>query len=255
MSKPVELYRFTQGAFVQGFTSGNRLVMYNNVPYVPVAMERSSVSVTDDVYKSSLTLTFARTVPFALDMLNYSNEIPFQVSVFRGEQGGSSWILNWSGRAISAKANGDEIEIECESLYTTVVRPGLRARYTKTCRHELYDQGCQIDYDSSRVQAELLEVTDSVNLRFAEAAGFPDGYFTAGIVDAGPQGARFILDHQGDIVRINRPIDIPVGSDVSLLAGCDHLRSTCQAKFNNEINFGGWPWIPDVNPFGGGRIQ
>lgn len=255
MSQPVELFRFTQGVFSQGFTTGNRPVTYLGIVYEPVTLERSGVSVTDDIYKSSLTLTFSRTVAFALEMLNFANELPYQVSVFRGERGTNDWILNWSGRAISAKANNDLIEVECESIYTTVVRPGLRARYTKTCRHELYDHGCRLDYDAAKVAGTITEITDVVNLVVQGADAFPDGHFTAGILDADEIGSRFIMDHVGNTIRINRPIDVTVGLDISLLAGCDHLRDTCKNKFNNEINFGGFSWIPDINPFGGGRLQ
>ncbi|UZT28611.1 tail assembly protein [Vibrio phage 033B] len=254
--KPVELYRFTQGLFVQGFTTANVPIFHQGVTYEPTVMERSTVGVTDDVYKSSLTLSFARTVPFALNLLGFSNEMPYQVSVFRGEVGGTSWVLNWQGRVISSKANGDIIDVECESLYTTIQRPGLRARYAKTCRHELYDHACGIDYEASKVAGTVAAVDNVVNFTIPEAAGYPNGHFTAGILDLGEEGgARFITNHVGDLITINRPIPVMLNQAVFIAPGCDHLRATCQDKFDNLLSFGGFPWIPDVNPFGGGRIQ
>ncbi|PQO23075.1 hypothetical protein C2I36_09860 [Rhodobacteraceae bacterium WD3A24] len=41
---------------------------------------------------------------------------------------------------------------------------------------------------------------------------------------------------------------------VELARGCDLRRDTCEAKFNNLANFGGFPNIPGINPFGGSSI-
>ena len=44
---------------------------------------------------------------------------------------------------------------------------------------------------------------------------------------------------------------ISLGDDVIAYAGCDKLNSTCHTKFNNIVNFGGFPFIPSDNPFTG----
>jgi hypothetical protein len=38
------------------------------------------------------------------------------------------------------------------------------------------------------------------------------------------------------------------------VAGCDRTFATCQSKFGNSLNFGGFPWIPVKNPFAGDSI-
>jgi hypothetical protein len=39
-----------------------------------------------------------------------------------------------------------------------------------------------------------------------------------------------------------------------MYAGCDHLLATCRDRFSNVANFGGFPWIPQKNPFSGDAI-
>jgi hypothetical protein len=36
---------------------------------------------------------------------------------------------------------------------------------------------------------------------------------------------------------------------VSYYPGCDRTRLTCSLKFGNIANFGGFPWVPQKNPF------
>ena len=45
-----------------------------------------------------------------------------------------------------------------------------------------------------------------------------------------------------------------VGDTIYLYPGCDRTLATCTAKFGNSANFGGFPFIPTKNPFGGSPI-
>jgi hypothetical protein len=42
--------------------------------------------------------------------------------------------------------------------------------------------------------------------------------------------------------------------DAEIAPGCDLRRDTCAGRFNNLLNFGGFPDIPGRNPFGGTGI-
>jgi len=66
---------------------------------------------------------------------------------------------------------------------------------------------------------------------------------------------RMILSHVGDTVTLTAAIlGLAPGSTVTAFAGCDHTISTCDSKFNNRENFGGFPYFPSINPFAGGPI-
>ena len=63
---------------------------------------------------------------------------------------------------------------------------------------------------------------------------------------------RFIVLHNGDDLTLIRPLYGLAASDsVNLYEGCDRSLATCIAK-GNVINYGGFPWIPQTNPFESG---
>jgi hypothetical protein len=45
------------------------------------------------------------------------------------------------------------------------------------------------------------------------------------------------------------------GDVVDILAGCDQLIGTCRTRFDNVVNFGGWPDMPVRNPWTGGGLS
>jgi uncharacterized phage protein (TIGR02218 family) len=55
-------------------------------------------------------------------------------------------------------------------------------------------------------------------------------------------------DHAGGLytveLYVETDFDIAVGNTFTITAGCDKLFSTCKAKFNNVVNFGGAPKKP-----------
>ena len=69
--------------------------------------------------------------------------------------------------------------------------------------------------------------------------------FTEDLVDTDNQYFKLFLP---------MPFDIQVGDDFQVFAGCDKRLTTCKNKFNNHINFQGFPYIPSqdqVTKFGG----
>src|SRR5690606_23628846 len=62
---------------------------------------------------------------------------------------------------------------------------------------------------------------------------------------------RGIYDNNSNIVTISYPfVDIIPGDEVELVYGCDHKRTGhCRLRFDNVVNYGGFDFIPVVNPF------
>jgi hypothetical protein len=50
------------------------------------------------------------------------------------------------------------------------------------------------------------------------------------------------------------PQGLAAGTTVTLFPGCDHTLATCSGKFSNTANYGGFPFMPTKNPFGGDPI-
>ena len=103
------------------------------------------------------------------------------------------------------------------------------------------------------------------------AAGYPAGFFTSGMIEAPDGTLRFITGHSGSTLTLIRPLESLNsffakngygegygygygGLVIRIYPGCDRTKETCQSKFNNLNNYGGFPFIPLKNPFGGSSI-
>ncbi|MDG4870579.1 phage BR0599 family protein, partial [Guyparkeria sp. 1SP6A2] len=49
-------------------------------------------------------------------------------------------------------------------------------------------------------------------------------------------------------------LGLEVGQEIEVYPGCDRTAATCNAKFNNLLNYGGFDFIPPKGPFEGTSI-
>lgn len=254
---PVELYEFSQNNFVWRYCSCATEVEYLTNIYTPSSIVRDNIKQTTDTFKEAINLVFPKSNAFASQYLTYPPDSVTTLTIYRGHltDADSQFIVYWKGRVIGAKTTGSEIILQCESVFTSIRRIGLRARFEYNCRHALYSVGCGASKELFKVSGSIVSVIDSLNIAVAEAASLPDGYYNAGIVSFEDGTQRFITNHVGSTLTIARPYSGLVGgSAVDLYPGCNHTKETCLNKFNNLNNFGGFPWIPIINPYGGTSI-
>jgi uncharacterized phage protein (TIGR02218 family) len=257
LGTPIELYEFVQGTSRWYYISGANSITRLSRVYAPLPVERDRIKQTSDIFKDSLKLTFPRSNEFAVQYIGFAPEEVTTVTVLRGHYGDpdGEFIVYWKGRVIGAKASGNVIDIECESIFTSIKRPGLRARFELGCRHTLYLSGCNVNRELYKHEGAILSIGNGVNITVNGAALQADGFYTGGMLLAPSGVARFITAHASDIVTISRPLpELVGGMTVVIYPGCDHLATTCLNKFNNLDNFGGFPYIPTRNPFNGSSI-
>lgn len=271
---PVLLFLFVQGVLSWRYTSAAVPVTHLGVPYLPSQIGPGGVSQSADMVKDTLSLKFPRDHEFAAQFLGYSPDQITTVTVFRGHLNDPSgqFITYWKGRVASFKATGETISVECEPIFTSLRRPGLRARWQRSCRYALYHRGCGLDPEQFGSDGTCTSV-DGVNIVVPEAAALPPGWLVSGMIKAPDGVLRYIVNHSGANLTLIRPVDsldkaVNGGSGygngygnfyggpvpVRVYPGCDHSMSTCEAKFDNLNNYGGFPWIPSKNPMGGSSI-
>lgn len=177
----------------------------------------------------------------------------------------TTFLVNWnnvSERTILFRGtfgemsrSGGAFKVELRGLTEQLNVPYGRV-YHSECGAVLGDGQCRIDLTAAAYTrvAVVEAVIDGRILRVSEAAGFADGWFADGqlllLSGAGNgQIGRIRSDSVTDDVRtIELWQSFPVQPDpfdqVRLLAGCDRRGSTCREKFNNFLNFRGFPHIP-----------
>lgn len=254
---PVFLYRFTRGLVNWFYTGAQYSVTHENVTYLPAPITASNFIFGSDLYKGDLKITFPRDNEFAAGYLGVTPEIVTVVTVWRGhmtENGITNVEMEWKGRVVSGRADQEEITIQCEPISTSMQRPGLRARYERTCRHTLYGSGCRVNEETHKLDVTVSSVVDSLTYDMPQLAGKADGFYTAGFIKTQNGDMRFITNQVGTRITVVRPISLAAGESAVIYPGCDHLLATCKTKFNNLDNFGGWPFLPLKNPMGGSSI-
>ena len=272
--RPYFLYLFADGNQLWRFTSragdwtspagaiadGGEELIWTASP-----VSHGSILQSSDPRRVDLSVSFPLSDPFARRYLGPRGRSVTTLTIFRGhEQVPDEVVAHWKGRIVSARVAGQVITLRCESLFTALRRDGIRARYQRLCRHALYAGGCGLD-----IEAHLVTLTatarSGLTLTVTEAALYPAGWFRGGILrHAGLMG--FITGHVGAAItlagrlpELEAAIDAAAAQDppsipVDLAPGCDLRRETCEAKFDNLLNYGGFPDIPGRNPFGGGSI-
>jgi len=217
-------------------------------------IELSSVKTVKDIAAAEITLTLPRDDPFADEFMNSFSKPSTQLTIYRGHTTTAKELrINWRGRIVASKAKDDMLELIAENVTTQLLRLGLRAKYQKTCRHVLYGSGCNLDIADWQIDGTITSYS-RLTLTIPQAATRPDNYFQGGIVTIG-QNNGFVVSHLGDKVTLNSPMQgVADNVAVKLAPGCDLGITTCRTKFNNLINHGGFPFIPNKSPFGGASV-
>ena len=252
----VELYEFVQGTQRFYYSSSENPIAFNGFTYDPFSAKRNSIKQTNDVFKDSMALTFPRSDAFAKQFLGFAPEDVTTLTIRRGHYGdvANEFITYWKGRVVGAKTSDNHVTIDYQSTCTTIKRPGLRARFEYTCLRTLYSRSCSVNKELYRLNGLVTTVAGAA-VTVSGCSLMADGFYTGGLVISDSGATRFVISHIGDNLILSRPISGLVGNTTMVVyPGCDHLKETCLAKFNNLNNFGGFPWIPSRNPFDGSSI-
>jgi uncharacterized phage protein (TIGR02218 family) len=175
------------------------------------------------------------------------------------------WLVDWSEpvlRVLTAKGNLGEVRRD-GTAFTAEVR-GLSQRlaedsgrlFTATCSADLGDGRCTLDLTSAAYRGSgavtALSATSAFSVSGLDA--YDDGWFTAGKLSfTGGANAGLAMEvkshvNTGSGVSITlwqamaQPIE--VGDAFTVTAGCDKRFQTCHDRFNNVVNFRGFPHIP-----------
>jgi len=251
--RPVELFRFVHGPTVWTYSSGPE-IDYNGETYVAFPIGRDDMQQTKELHKSPLEVLIPRTSELSLLYLAGNPEHIITLTVFRVHVGASDGpVVYWKGRIVSADwPDNVTASLKCESVFTSLKRPGLRARYQRPCRRALYETGCNVDKAAYAVAGTVSAINAAKTvLTVAAADALADGWYSGGMVETPTGGFLFVTSHSGSSLTLANPCSLAVSDAVTIYPGCARNRETCKNKFNNILNFGGWPWIPSRNPFDG----
>lgn len=249
-SEPIELFWFAVGANNYYYTNNVDDVTFQNTLFKAVPIKRSNLVRTSAVGEDRQQFELSEDLEVARLFIAFPPALPVWVTIYRLHEGENDFFYFWRGRVSSAERRDYVCIIDCEPVLSSARKRGLRRRFGSQCNHMLYDARCGVSESAYRFDTTI-QAINGRTLTVASVNGNADGYYAGGRVRLVRSGdLRFIVKHTGNALRLSAPFaDAQVGDIVQLYAGCDHRFSTCKNKFNNALNFGGFPFIPTQNPF------
>lgn len=260
-NEPIELYKFSRGAFNWLYTSSDSDITFEGNVYFAASISRDRIESTQDLGKTDLKIKASRRLSF---ISQFISEVPtdvIQVTITRVHAGDTGSAITWRGRLSNVEFINNEAVLTCIPLLNSIKRPGLRRVYQILCPHVLYGNECGAIKSSFGVAA-VLSAVDGISITSSSFIvsinpTFDSNWFVGGYVDfvqSSLTTRRFIVAHDNvsGILTLNLSISgVDVGSTVTAYPGCDHTLATCAGKFSNALNYGGFPNIPSKNPMDG----
>lgn len=244
---------------VLGFTDHDEAVSFEGIDFEPES------GMTAKAIAAGTGLAVDNTESYGA----LSSEAISEADILAGRYDGAevrAWVVNWadvSQRALIFRGHMGEIT-RGSGAFTAELR-GLTERlgveqgriYHPRCAAILGDTACRFDTATAGYRAELAaeEVEGNVVFRFVSVPGFEERWFERGrftVLSGAAAGLIGVVKNDRVWADSTREIELwqPLGAEVArgdslrIEAGCDKRSETCRLKFNNYLNFRGFPHIP-----------
>lgn len=175
-----------------------------------------------------------------------------------------AWLVNWAdttqrtlqfrGSLGEIRRAGGAFEAELRGLTEGLNQP-LGRVFQTPCSAVLGDAACQFDLNTAGYITEVTveSINEGQHYTWDALDGFAPEWFSGGrLTVLSGAGSGLWAPIRSDSMSERREItlwqpiraDIQPGDMVRLTAGCDKRMSTCRLKFDNLVNYQGFPDIP-----------
>ncbi len=256
---PTTLYEFSLGTNVWRYSAAESDVYYAGEKFEAVPVDNSGEIQSGDTQNDDYTVTLPSRVPFAQLFISTPPSEPIYLIV-REKHRDSEDALISGVFTISSVRRRDQITVEvvCKTLTASLNRNGLRLSFGRGCPHALYDRNCRVNPAAYGVSIQVQAMTGAT-VTSSSLALLPAGYLNGGYFEyllmPGVMERRAIESHSGDkFVVLGTTDGLIINNWVTVYPGCDRVTATCQNKFNNLANYGGFPHLPTKSPFDGDPV-
>lgn len=275
---PVELFKFyNSDGTVKLYNSGTEDIVYLSETYKPEIISADDIEITDETEAKTLTIRVPRKSSIAGLFLVYAPIEQLWLNIYRKHWNDedAEFIRYWTGMVAGVEYTEDYANLICKPIDTAFNKLGLWKNYASKCQHMLYDVRCKVNIALPQYfqNVTLTAVNNGIYLEsngFGLWSNFIDvgtgnskiksGWWATGFIRVASSGeVRMITIHGtegGDGYIDNTKVTIltainglKAGDVIEVYAGCARDIDTCVNKFDNVVNFGGFPFIPLNNPF------
>lgn len=251
----IELYEFAFGSSTLRFTTADQTIVVPVVGgvdkvYTKATIVRTEIAnASDHTQQAGLELEVPKDHPIADMFRIFVPSQPITITILQFHRQLFEIDGAWLGFVRSVSWAKNAAKIKCEPITAKMKREGLRPSYQRLCNWQLYGPDCRAIADSFKLSGTVTAILGDT-VTSPAFLGEASGWLDSGSAVTTDLDRRLILTHVGDTITLLLPFeDLKVGDSIDVFAGCTRTKAICISKFNNLVNFGGHPWIPDKNPF------
>lgn len=256
---PATLYAFTLGTAEWLYTNVDEEVVVDAKTYLPLAISDSGQVQSGDIRNDDMSVTLPKNTPLVDLFKGTPPSEGVWLTVRRQNRGETDAPVVWVGWISNVKlVSASSADVLCRMLTSTLDRNGLRLSWSRGCPHALYDTGCKVDKALYANDIEV-EVLTGTTIASSDLDPVADNYLAGGFIEweivGGVMERRPIESNADGVLKLLGTTDgIEVGDVLTVYPGCDRTTSTCESKFNNLLNYGGFPHMPGKSPFDGDPV-
>ncbi len=264
---PIELF-LIEGQDTFYYTSAPVPYEYDGDTYEPIAISRTAPVVSTKDSAGEIQITFPFNNDFVLRYLSGTPPAPDQVTIFQVHLSDSTEevVPFWAGPVSGVKFSGNDAKVNVSGILARTAKQIPDQTFSWTCNHVLYGSRCGViegdftySFTVTSVDADgvQISVTDrDPNNSPASVLAADSTFFQGGTFRDGSEGSQRMLlsmtettPNNYDLVLIVPVEGLSVGDAVSISAGCNRAVQTCYYRFDNIENYGGFTFVPSLNPF------
>lgn len=253
--QPLEAYEFVGTYKTYRYTPNDVPVTINGQLYTPIPCERGDIITATQVDDNvDLSITMPALVDMVLDYAFNVSPPDLMMNVYRVHRGSNysiDWILYWTGKVNNFTIEDQTATITIPGIFGMGLAGNIPTTFYQTgCNHVLFDRQCKVNRSLWQFNTTIAAVS-GLTIQLADASPFQDQAIVGGqFLTSNSPEVRMIMSQNGSTIGLNYRCSpyVVAGASVQIAAGCGHTRVSCN-KFNNQKNFGGFPYIPNYNPF------
>jgi len=270
LPEPIYLYRFEERTPTPQnsyFTSYEDSFSYGGHTYAPAPFSHASIASNINLAREEVQLTswggnfpsnpLAKLFPYELE-----GELWVSISEADKNNPSASPDFLLSGTVTKPNLSGLDWKVTVRRFGNLLEKNANNCYYQKVCNVPLYSPKCGVNRNTYKVSGTYFAGSAPKIIEVALVAddpdvARPDHYFAGGMITTGSGSgyeSRTILESVNvsgprQRLTLDRPLRLVVaGQTVNMFPGCNGAIETCALKFNNLVNFRGFPYIPIKNP-------
>lgn len=250
-ARPVELYHFTIGTTSYYYTSAPDQFLFGGNTYLPRQISRTNPVQSTEERRQQIEVTLPTEDDVCSRFVGVVPGLPMYLEISKYHRGDTGVFVIWSGTIVGAsyQKQGASCVLRGVTTEAAFSRPIPKFKYQGLCNYVLFDSNCQVSSASFKHE-DTCSAASGNTITVNNLSSKGTDWAKSGYVNLNDSDYRLVLSQSGNTLTLYLPFENdPVGETVKVFAGCDHSLTDCGTKFSNTLNYGGFPFVPELNPF------